>query len=53
MGLYPGPCKYLLLMCLIIPGATPVFAQKAAEKSDYFKKWLNEDVVYLITPEER
>lgn len=30
-------------------------AEEAAreEEEDYFRKWLNEDVVYIITPEER
>ena len=26
---------------------------KQEESQDYYSKWLNEDVVYIITPEER
>jgi hypothetical protein len=29
------------------------YPQKTAESDSHFKKWLNEDVVYIITPEER
>ncbi len=36
---------------------TPMFGQKQSlqdeESQDYYSKWLNEDVVYIITPEER
>jgi len=28
-------------------------SQKEEEEIDYYQKWLEEDVVYVITPEER
>ncbi len=28
-------------------------AQKLEEEEDYYKNWLDQDVVYIVTPEER
>lgn len=35
--------------------SSPAFQQELVqeEEQDYFQRWLNEDVVYIITPEER
>jgi GWxTD domain-containing protein len=43
----------VLALALLLPAGTPTFSQPRIERGDYFKKWLNEDVAYLITPEER
>ena len=48
-----GTCARLLLSLLLLSLPAAAHRQKPAEKTDHFKKWLNEDVVYLITPEER
>lgn len=51
-----------LAACLVGPGFAGSEKQKAPEESeelqqeelvDYYKKWLNEDVVYIITDDER
>lgn len=39
------------LMAVGVAGA--LHAQAQEEKQDYFKKWLTEDVVYIISPEEK
>ncbi len=44
MGLSP----FLFLLCLLAPAP-----QKKAETRDYYRKWLEQDVVYIITAEER
>ena len=42
--------KTLILLAILIP-ATAAYPQE--EPKDYYKKWLNEDVIYIIAPEER
>lgn len=49
---------WIALGALVLPlsaqrGASLPPAQEKAEQFDYYKKWLEEDVVYIITPEER
>ena len=55
-----GPVAGLVLVALLASGFRPGMkeeqdqrSKQAQEEQDYFKKWLNEDVVYVITNEER
>lgn len=51
--------EILLCVCLVnvLPSAHPETAStqkgEAADSFDFYKKWLEEDVVYIITPEEK
>jgi GWxTD domain-containing protein len=40
--------RFLLLLCLLVPSP-----QKREESGGYYRKWLEQDVVYIITEEER
>ncbi|MBZ5498191.1 MAG: GWxTD domain-containing protein [Acidobacteriia bacterium] len=53
MKLYPAfpACLFLSIALLLL--STASYAQKTSESASHYKKWLGEDVVYLITPEER
>ncbi|HEV8132579.1 MAG TPA: GWxTD domain-containing protein [Acidobacteriota bacterium] len=44
-----------VLLCLLLGFSSASFAQNkpSEELEKYLKKWVNEDVVYIITPEER
>lgn len=44
-------CGRIATLCMLL--SLPLLAQKRAEDEDYFKKWLESDVAYLITDEER
>ncbi len=44
---------WILTFCLLAVPAYPAAQKRQEEKQDYFKKWLEEDVLYIITPEER
>ncbi len=46
----PGLLTAIALAALVLPAS----AQKRSEESEsYYKRWLEEDVVYIITPEEK
>ena len=51
--------RWTSAFCLFVCFATPVFPQTAGERqrkgleTAYYKKWLTEDVSYIISPEER
>ena len=42
--------KTLILLAILFP---PISGFPQEEPVDYYQKWLNGDVVYIITPEER
>ncbi len=42
-----------VLVCLHIPLLATAQKQAKEEAGDYYRKWLKEDVVYIITPQER
>ena len=52
-------CRWISALCLFVYFAAPAFPQTAGERqrkgldTAYYKKWLTEDVSYIISAEER
>ncbi|HSR69491.1 MAG TPA: GWxTD domain-containing protein [Acidobacteriota bacterium] len=45
--------RILLILLICFFGFSGLQAQSSEEGEDYYKKWLQQDVVYIITPEEK
>src|SRR5262245_50354664 len=43
----------LLALALFFPGLSPSRAQRSSDVKDHYKQWLERDVVYIISDEEK